>query len=735
MQIVGEVLAIIYYSEKTGYTVLSLLTEDGEIKAVGTTAGLVEGTVLELEGDLVVHKTYGEQFRFTSYQRKIPQTEEQLIRYLSSGIISGVGEVTAKDMVKVFGMDTLAVILKTPEKLVSIKGISEKRAKKIHEAILEQEETREIVMYLLNLGFGMKRAHRIYSEYGMETISVIEKNPYQLIRDIDGIGFRTADGIALKNQLDPHSIFRMKAGLFYLLTEEAYQKGNCYVPEEDLIREAMSLLEVGREELEQAIFVLHLEGEIYREQETKNIYLNSIYEMEKSVAQKIVELLNTKAEVLEPDLTTYRGDFEFSEEQKLAIRTICENNLVIVTGGPGTGKTTIIREVLRIFREKGLKVELAAPTGRAAKRMQESTGAEAKTLHRLMGIRLFDKSAMDEDHLIEADALVLDEMSMIDINLMYQTLNAIEPKTRVVLIGDVDQLPSVGPGNVLRDLIDSGRIPTIFLETIYRQGEGSGIVRNAHAVNRGEMPQLDNRPDDFYFMQTSSPKEAAVLIRDLVVRRLPAHYGFDPVEDIQILSPMKRGICGVEALNASLQEALNPKGGKAEVESFDRVFREEDKVMQIKNNYEVPLYGSDRIGEVFNGDSGRIRKIDPEEETVLIDFDGQLYSYSESMLDELMHSYAITVHKSQGSEFPCVIIPVVEVPRLLRTRNILYTAITRAKKLVVLVGRPEMISSMIRNNDVGRRRSTLALRIREQEKTWFGFLEDAVEIPDDLPGR
>ncbi|WFA08701.1 ATP-dependent RecD-like DNA helicase [Tissierella sp. Yu-01] len=731
MVIEGVIEEIIFRNESNGYTVGRLITSDGDITIVGYAPFVNLEETVSLEGELIFHNKYGEQFSFTTLKTVMPSTLKGIENYLASGLIPNIGPKTAKKIVDKFGLDSLDIIQYNPEKLKEIEGIGDKKLKKIIEAYEEQREIRDIMVYLHQYDISINNGIKIYKKYGAETIRILSENPYRLSEDIYGIGFKTADNIANKMGVSIDSPYRIEAGLKFIMMECA-SEGHCYVPKDEVIKKALGLLNTDQEKLEDGIRELAIKNSFYviNNGDEIDIYYAPYHIAENNVARKIIELSRAEIDKLNVDADKEilniekQNEISFGNKQKLAIKESLENGMLIITGGPGTGKTTTINAIISICEDLGLEVVLSAPTGRAAKRMTETTGREAKTIHRLLEISFIEEEAgfeKDEESPIEADVVIIDEASMIDILLMNSLLKAINPGTRLILVGDIDQLPSVGPGNVLKDIINSGTIKVIMLDEIFRQAEESMIIVNAHRVNKGENPLLNEKDKDFFFMSVKSTQEILQTIIDLNKSRLPNFYGFDSVRDIQILTPMKKGDLGIISLNKHIQQALNPKSkSKAEKQIGDEIFRVGDKVMQIKNNYKLEwkiiINGMEiEKGEgVFNGDFGYITEIDVEEGILKVLFDEEKeVEYDFKQLDELRLAYATTVHKAQGSEFPVIIMPISSGPPMLLTRNLFYTAITRARKLVVLVGEERYMQMMIRNNIIAKRYSSLDRKIRE----------------------
>ena len=733
IEVEGVVLDIRFRNEENYYTVFILDTEDGEITVVGKILGISVGDTMVISGNLVYHEQYGEQISLISYKRMMPTTIVQIEKYLASGIIPFIGEKTAKKIVKLYGEDSLNIITEDPNSLRAIKGLGKKRIKKISEALQREKESRQVLIYLQSLGIGNKTAMLIYKTYKDRTIDVINENPYVLIEDIKGIGFNIADDIALRNNVEKTDLFRISAGISYYLDMQASVNGNCFIDRNRLINEVSKLLKIDTTYIESGLKHAQITGKI---KETlintiPVVFSRKLYDKEQNVVSNIIRLMLVEEERDDFIINQIeeKDDFRYSDTQKEAILQAIYKKMLIITGGPGTGKTTIIKGIINLLEKLDMTFTLCAPTGRAAKRMEESTGELASTIHRLLGF----KSLESEDNLLEYhrdnplpyDVIIVDEVSMIDIFLMSDLLDAIDDHTRLILVGDVDQLPSVGPGNVLKDLIDSSIITTIRLDTIFRQGESSNIVKNAHLINKGKYPVLNEMGKDFFFIRCQNEKDTLDTIVDLVSNRLPNHYNIDPLQDIQVLSAMKKGICGVENINQRLQEKLNPADfNKEEIELGKHVFREGDRVMQIKNNYDLEMedeYKNKQKG-VYNGDMGIIRNSFSKDAALEVIIDDKKVVYDYKDLNELKLSYAITIHKSQGSEFPIVVIPMVSGPYMLLSRNILYTAITRARKIVVLVGSENIMQTMIKNNFRQNRNSSLSYFLRNK----YGFLNDEI---------
>lgn len=730
----GYVEKIVYRGDN-GYTVLTLSSGEEEVYCVGTFPHVEEGEFLHIEGEMVFNAKYGEQIRMSSYHSVEPRDGKAMERYLASGAIKGVGAALAARIVKKFKEDTFRIIEEEPERLVEIKGISERIAGEIYRQFEEKREMRHAMLFLQKFGISNQLAVKIYQYYGERMYQVMRENPYRLAEDIDGVGFKIADEIALQAGISPDDDYRVRAALYYILTQAA-GNGHVYLPEEELYRLAEEIIRVPFERMEQQLTQLALERSIViREEEGKRlIYIASYYYLELDTARMLCDLncrYDVPVRVVEHRLHQLgrQSEIELDELQQTAVTEAVQNGIFILTGGPGTGKTTTINTIIRFFESEGMDVLLAAPTGRAAKRMSETTGMEARTIHRMLELTRDPESksgsldfARNESNPLETDVIIIDEMSMVDIVLMHALLKAIPVGTRVIFVGDVNQLPSVGPGNVLRDMIESERFPVVKLTKIFRQSEESKIIVNAHKINAGEKIPLDNHNKDFFFLDRNDTKVIIPSIIYLVQKKIADYVKASPYE-VQVLTPMKAGELGAENLNTALQEALNPAApGKAEKElSGGRKFREGDKVMQIKNNYQLEWQVRSRYGipadkgtGVFNGDCGIIREINLFSEHVTVEFEeGRMVEYPFGGLDELVLAYAITIHKSQGSEYPAVVIPLLTGPRLLFNRNVLYTAVTRAKKCVTIVGSPDTVQMMIRNIMEIKRYSGLKRAIQE----------------------
>lgn len=726
----GMVSDIIFKNEENGYTIASLANENDEITIVGCMPTLSVGESIEIEGKWVNHKIYGSQFEVQSFIPVTPSSLEGIYVYLSSGMIHGIGEKMAKRIVDKFGVDTLDIIQNTPERLTEVEGIGMKKVKQIQESYEENRELRNIIIQLSPYGITPNYCLRIYKKYKDKSLEVINKNPYRLAEEVRGIGFRIADDIASKIGIDKYSPDRIMQGILFTLNQ-SLGSGHTYLPKRILIEQSVKILGVEPKYVENGIMDLAYDQKIHLENMNGEIliYLMMYYICENGVCKEIVKLSQHETKDLhiniEEEIKVVEKEDEISlaNNQILAVKESINNGVTIITGGPGTGKTTTINTIIKIFENNDQKVVLCAPTGRAAKRMSETSNKEAKTIHRLLEMGFATDSDelvffKDEEDPIDADVIILDEASMVDIILMYNLLKAIKLGTRLLLVGDSDQLPSVGAGNVLKDIIDSNVIKTVRLNEIFRQARESMIVVNAHKINSGEPLFLNVKNKDFFFLRKNNNEEILNEIIGLVSERLPKFYKFDKLKDIQVLTSMRKGDLGVNNLNIELQKYLNPPNKYKQEEQFaKRTFRVGDKVMQIRNNYTKKWETedkSDRGEGIYNGDIGYIFHIDKDKKTVFVIFDKiKIASYKYDELDEIDHSFCTTIHKSQGSEFPVVVIPIVWAPPMLLSRNLLYTAVTRAKKIVVLVGDVKYLEQMIKNNRINDRYSNLSYKLNK----------------------
>ena len=730
-KLAGYVEHIIYRNADNGYTVLNLVSGEAEITCVGIFSAIAEGENIEASGDYTDHPTYGKQFKVESFEEKAPEDEEAIERYLGSGAIRGIGLALAARIVRRFKADTFRIIEEEPERLAEVKGISERKAMEIADQVNEKRDLRQAMIFLQQYGITMNLAVKVYQQYGQEVYGIIRENPYRLADDIEGVGFRTADEIAVRVGIRMDSDFRIRSGILYVLLQ-ASAEGHTYLPEEELTRRTGQLLEVGEEQIEKQYMDLAIERKIIMKQgeNQTQIYAASFYYMEANTATMLKQL-NVSYDV--PDLEIEervrriekQTGMELDEHQMTAVKEAVRNGLLIITGGPGTGKTTTINTIIKYFEMEGLDIFLAAPTGRAAKRMSETTGFEARTIHRMLelnggvdGAAGFERN---EQNPLETDVVIIDEMSMVDISLMHALLKAVAVGTRLILVGDVNQLPSVGPGSVLRDIIRSHECNVVMLTKIFRQASTSDIIVNAHKINQGEEVTLDNKSMDFFFLKRYDADVIISVVLQLIKQKLPKFVDATPY-DIQVLTPMRKGLLGVERLNGILQRYLNPPSPqKREKEHGDILFREGDKIMQTRNNYQLEWeirtkYGLsvDKGTGVFNGDMGIVREINDFAETMTVEFDeGRMVEYPYKLLDELELAYAITIHKSQGSEYPAVVIPLLSGPSMLMNRNLLYTAVTRARKCVTLVGNEVTFAQMVQNTSQQKRYSGLCDRLKE----------------------
>lgn len=723
----GTVADVIFSNDLNGYTVAKIKTEEFTEVITGIMPGLATGENIEVEGSWIVHDIYGRQFNVSSYQVVVPSTISGIMSFLSSGVIKGIGEKMAEKIVDKFGIQTLEVIQKNPERLLEVEGIGKKKLGPIVESYNENMGVKNVIISLSPYGISPKLSMKIFKKYGSNSLEIVRTNPYQLIDDIVGIGFKVADEIAKQCGIDRDSKYRIEHGILHVL-KNSINSGHTFLPENIVTREAVSLLGISEEEVEEALFELALSRKVVLERygEINIVYMSKYHRAELDVCMGLISLSNSEQRDVKIDIETELEEFQETEgiylaaAQKQAVRAAFENGVMVLTGGPGTGKTTTINTIIRLFKINKNKVVLAAPTGRAAKRMTETTGEEAKTIHRLLEMA-FDSDdrlifTKNEEEPINADVIIVDEASMIDIFLMDNLLKAMSPKTRLIMVGDADQLPSVGAGNVLGDIISSGVITTVRLTEIFRQAQESDIVVNAHRINHGEDIVANKKDSDFFFINKDSDEEILEEIKSLVSGRLEKYYKVDSLKDIQLLSPMRKGIAGVNNINVELQKVLNPHyQARQEVELMKRVFRVGDKVMQVKNMYSRTWNneeGTDHGEGVYNGDIGYIYHIDKSAKTIYVLFDEyKIFKYKFDELDELEHCFCTTVHKSQGSEFPVVIMPMTWGPPMLLSRNLLYTAVTRAKKLVVIVGQKKYMDYMISNNKNNDRYSNLGYKL------------------------
>ena len=732
----GFVEKVVYRNAENGYTVVNISVEGDDVVCTGYFSDITEGDQIIAEGSFVEHKQYGIQFTVASYEIKEPETSVAMEKYLGSGIIKGVGPALSAKIVKKFGDETFNIIEREPERLAEIKGITEKKAIEIGSQFEEKKEFRNAMIFLNQYGVSNALAMKIYKEYGIKVMKIVRENPYRLADDIAGVGFKTADEIALRMGFSPESSMRMKAGISFALSMAA-SNGHTYLLYEDLYEESKRLLGISEAEFENDIYELTIERKIVLKEVKgeRRVYNNNLYYMELTVARKLLDL-NAKSEnnykVMEAKVKEVEAKtgIKLGDLQRKAVYEAVESGLVIITGGPGTGKTTTINAIIKLFEMQNMEILLAAPTGRAAKRMTETTGMEAQTIHRLLelngnpeegGSMRFERNELNP---LEADVIIIDEMSMVDIYLMYSLLKAVTVGTRLILVGDVNQLPSVGPGKVLKDIIGSEKFNVVRLSEIFRQAAESDIITNAHKINAGQSIRLDNKSKDFFMLSMNSSLQIQRALVSLIAEKLPPYVDATKY-DIQVLTPSRKGELGVENLNKILQQYINPPApNKREKQWGEMIFRENDKVMQIKNDYQMEWKIVTKKGltikegsGVFNGDCGIIREINEFAGTVTVEFDeGKLVEYTGATLEELELAYAITIHKSQGSEYPAVIIPLLNAPRPLLNRNLLYTAVTRARKCVTIVGSENSVNEMIQNESEMKRNSGLVDSIIEMEE-------------------
>lgn len=739
--VTGYIDHVIFRNDDNGYTVMVLkgLEEEKELTCVGTFPAITQGASIEAMGNYITHPEYGKQFQISSYVEKMPEDALAMERYLGSGAIKGIGAALAARIVRRFGNDTMRIVEEEPERLAEIKGISEKKALEIAEQMTEKADMRRAMVFLQKYGISLNLGAKIYQKYGQSVYGVLQENPYRLAEDISGVGFRIADEIASRIGIHTDSDYRIRSGMLYTLLQ-ASGEGHIYLPKEELFSRASRLLGVDVSYMEKHLMDMVVDRKLILKETEEGtvVYPTHYYYLELNSAKMLCELnilcpedeqmMKKRISRIEKETGT-----ELDEMQKQAVASAAQHGLFILTGGPGTGKTTTINAIIRYFEEEGAELRLAAPTGRAAKRMTEATGYEAQTIHRLLELNGLPEGEQEgravhfdrnSENPLEADVIIIDEMSMVDISLMYSLLLAVTAGTRLILVGDENQLPSVGPGNVLRDIIRSGCFPVVELKKIFRQASESDIVVNAHKINRGEQVTINNKSRDFFFLKRYDADIIIRVVIALIQEKLPRYVDAKPYE-IQVLTPMRKGLLGVERLNQILQRYLNPPDEKKkEKEIGQRLFREGDKVMQVKNNYQLEweILGRYKIPVdkgvgVFNGDTGIMTEINEFAETATVEFeDGRQAQYSFKQLEELELAYAVTIHKSQGSEYPAVILPILSGPRMLMNRNLLYTAVTRARKCVTVVGSENTFAEMIRNEKQQQRYSSLDKRIRELDE-------------------
>ncbi|WP_195967031.1 ATP-dependent RecD-like DNA helicase [Blautia obeum] len=738
--ITGYIDHIIFRNEDNGYTVMVLkgVSEEDELTCVGSFPVVTQGASVELEGNFTQHPVYGKQFQAVRLTEKMPEDALAMERYLGSGAIKGIGAALAGRIVRHFGDDTFQIVENEPERLSEVKGISEKKAREIAMQIAEKSDMRKAMMFLQKYGISLNLGAKIYQKYGDSVYSVLQENPYRLADDISGVGFKIADEIAYRIGIHTDSDYRIKSGMVYTLLQ-ATGEGHVYLPKDELFQRAAELLGVDSSYMEKHLVDLAMDRKIVQKEQGDQIliYPAQYYYLELNTARMLRELdifCPEDEKIVERRIVQIEKETGtvLDEMQKKAVQEAAGHGLLILTGGPGTGKTTTINAIIRYFEGEGAEIRLAAPTGRAAKRMTEATGYEAQTIHRLLELSGMPEDDREGQHIhfernaenpLETDVIIIDEMSMVDIHLIHSLLMAVTAGTRLILVGDENQLPSVGPGNVLRDIIRSGQFPVVELKKIFRQASESDIVVNAHKINKGEQVEINNKSRDFFFLKRYDADIIIRVVIALIQEKLPKYVEAKPFE-IQVLTPMRKGLLGVERLNQILQRYLNPPdASKKEKEIGQGLFREGDKVMQVRNNYQLEWEIRGRYGipiekgvGVFNGDTGIIKTINEFAETAEVEFeDGRWAEYSFKQLDELELAYAVTIHKSQGSEYPAVIIPLLSGPRMLMNRNLLYTAVTRARKCVTVVGSEETFRDMIRNEKQQRRYSSLDQRIQETE--------------------
>ena len=740
--VTGYIDHVIFRNEDNGYTVMVLkgMEEEQELTCVGTFPAITQGAAIEASGNYTTHPVYGKQFQIASYVEKMPEDALAMERYLGSGAIKGIGAALAARIVRRFGDDTMRIVEEEPERLAEIKGISEKKAMEIAEQMTEKADMRRAMIFLQKYGISLNLGAKIYQKYGQTVYGVLQENPYRLAEDISGVGFRIADEIASRIGIHTDSDYRIRSGMLYTLLQ-ASGEGHIYLPKEELFSRASGLLGVDSSYMEKHLMDMIVDRKLILKETEEGavVYPTRYYYLELNSARMLCELnilCPEDEEMMEKRINRIEKETgtRLDEMQKQAVAAAASHGLFILTGGPGTGKTTTINAIIRYFEEEGAELRLAAPTGRAAKRMTEATGYEAQTIHRLLELNGMPEEEQEgravhfdrnSENPLEADVIIIDEMSMVDIALMHSLLLAVTAGTRLILVGDENQLPSVGPGNVLRDIIRSGCFPVVELKKIFRQASESDIVVNAHKINRGEQVTINNKSRDFFFLKRYDADIIIRVVIALIQEKLPRYVDAKPYE-IQVLTPMRKGLLGVERLNQILQRYLNPPDEKKkEKEIGQRLFREGDKVMQVKNNYQLEweILGRYKIPVdkgvgVFNGDTGIMTEINEFAETATVEFeDGRQAEYSFKQLEELELAYAVTIHKSQGSEYPAVILPILSGPRMLMNRNLLYTAVTRARKCVTVVGSETTFAEMIRNEKQQQRYSSLDRRIRELDES------------------
>ncbi len=745
-----KITRIVYRNEENGYTVAEAenLKDERQCTVVGNLPFASKGGGFILQGKWVEHQSYGEQFKFSEFEELPPSGEDAIFEFLTSGIFHSVGPETAKAIIRRFGSDTLEIVESEPGRLREVTGIGPKKAASIAEDYALHKEFANVALFLQDFGLKPNYALKLYRQYGQDTVKLIKENPYRVIADIWGIGFRKADEIAMKMGIERDDAFRIESGIRFVLSSSV-SDGHCFLEKSELFEAVAELLGLGREDIEPVYVDMIIDGTIQADtlENREVVYLYRYYRAERNVCSRLMGLAEARPKMVNTDVKTsvkmmeIQQGIELSENQRRAVEAAVSSGVCVITGGPGTGKTTIINAIIRCFMEGGLEVAIAAPTGRAAKRITETSGYPAQTIHRLLEYSYFEDSeylifGRNIDNPLEYDAVIIDEASMIDLMLMNGLLNAIRPGTRLVLVGDADQLPSVGAGNVLRDILDSESIYSIRLTEIFRQAQESMIVVNAHRINSGEYPECNSSGGDFFLMRMDREEDILATVKELVSKRLPAYYSEVAPEEIQVLTPTRRRTLGSINLNSELQRVLNPeRPGVSQKAYGDRIFREKDKVMQIKNNYELEWRkisdGTDGKG-VFNGDIGIISSIDLGSGIITVCFDGDKYvNYNYENLDQLELAYAVTVHKSQGSEFPVVVMPVSWFPPMLATRNLLYTAVTRGKEGVVLVGSEEKLRAMVDNNLITRRNSGLKARLI-QLRDFGASAEPDLDFDDEI---